>query len=188
MYHVYARGNRRQEIARDDADRLLLLAVAENVVAQFGWYCHAYCLMTNHYHFLFETPAPDLSQGMQRLNGIYAQLFNRRHGLDGHLFQGRFGGRLIESNWHLIELSRYVVLNPVRAGICDEAGDWPWSSYRATAGLAPRPALLTLDLILAQFGRDEETARQNYAAYVAEAAKALEPPMSPLPPLVAVAV
>ena len=106
MYHVYARGDRRQDIVRDDADLRLLLSVAEDVVARFGWYCHAYRLMPNHHHFLFETPAPDLSQGMQRLDGTYAQLFNRRHGLDGHLFQGRFGARFIESNLHLIELSR----------------------------------------------------------------------------------
>ena len=132
MYHVYARGNRRQDIVRDDADRRLLLSVAEDVVARFGWYCHAYRLMPNHYHFLFETPAPDLSQGMQRLNGTYAQLFNRRHGLDGHLFQGRFGARFIESK-HLIELSRYVVLNPVRAGLCEKAGDWPWSRTSTSA-------------------------------------------------------
>ena len=105
---------------------------------------------------------------------------------DGHLFQGRFGARFIESNWHLIELSRYVVLNPVRAGSARRAGDWPWSSYRATAGLAPRPTLLTVDLILAQFGRDEET--ENYAAYVAEASEALEPATPPAPSLVAVAV
>jgi len=168
MYHVYSRGNRRQEIAFDVADRRTMLSFTAYAVRRFRWYCHAYCLMPNHYHFLFETPAPNLSEGMQWLNGRYAQLFNRRHGIDGHLFQGRFGARLLESNWHLIELSRYIVLNPVRAGLCDSAEDWPWSSYRAAVGLAPRPPFLTLDLILPQFGRDQQVAMKNYAEYVAE--------------------
>lgn len=168
MYNVYARGNRRQAIFRDDDDRRRLLSIFDEVVRRCGWLCHAYCLMTNHYHFLIETPEPNLSEGMQRLNGTYAQSFNLRYGLDGHLFQGRFGSRTVESNWHLLELSRYIVLNPVRAGMCDEAGDWLWSSYRATIGRAPRLTFLTLDLILAQFGHDIEAARANYAAFVAD--------------------
>jgi hypothetical protein len=106
---------------------------------------------------------------MQRLNGTYAQAFNSRHGVDGHLFQGRFKSLLVESNWHLLELSRYVVLNPVRAGLCESPGDWPWSSYGAMTGSAPRPEFLTIEWILAQFGSSISSARGNYAAFVADA-------------------
>ncbi|HEX6699507.1 MAG TPA: transposase [Gaiellaceae bacterium] len=170
IYHVYSRGNRRQVICRDDGDRLFFFALFEIVVRKFEWVCHSYCLMPNHYHFLIETPRANLSEGMQRFNGRYALSFNARHGLDGHLFRGRFGATSVETTLHLTELSRYVVLNPVRAGLCDEAADWPWSSYRAYTGLAPRPAFLTVDLILAQFGSDPALAARRYAAFVADLA------------------
>jgi REP element-mobilizing transposase RayT len=166
LYHVYSRGNRRQEIARDDGDRLFFFAIFEKVVRQMEWLCHTYCLMPNHYHFLIQTPIANLSEGMHRLNGTYARSFNWRHGVDGHLFQSRFGLRPVESDEHLVELSRYIVLNPVRARIAVDALEWPWSSYRATAGLAPRPAFLTCDYVLAQFGSDAEAAASVYAAFV----------------------
>jgi putative transposase len=122
--------------------------------------------MTNHYHLLVETPNPDISKGMEYLNGRYARAFNARHGYEGHLFERRFYGELVEGNLHLIELSRYVVLNPVRAGLCERAEDWPWSSYVATTGRARRPAFLTTDLILAQFNKDRRRARLLYADFV----------------------
>jgi hypothetical protein len=124
--------------------------------------------MGNHYHLVVQTPKPNISEGMQRLNSRYAESFNRRYRLSGHLFQGRFYSELVETDAHLLELARYVVLNPVRAGLCPDAADWMWSSYRATAGLERRPRLLTETGILAQFGRGLSEARLAYAHFVRE--------------------
>jgi putative transposase len=167
---VTARGNRRQGVFVDDADRERFLTMLETTVDRYGWACHAYCLMDNHVHLLIQTPTESLSQGMQWLLGCYAQGFNRRHGYDGHLFQGRFHSVLVASSWHLLELARYVALNPVRARMCATPRDWPWSSFRATAGLAARPRFLALDWMLAQFGREPAVASQAYATFVAEGA------------------
>jgi len=149
VYHITSRGNALQDIYVDDADREAFLDVLTRVVERFHWLCHAYCLMGNHYHLLVETLEPTLSRGMRQLNGVYTQRFNRRHGRAGHLFGGRFKAILVEREAYLLELCRYVVLNPVRAGLVRAAKDWPWSSYRATAGLAEAPPFLTVDWILA---------------------------------------
>jgi REP element-mobilizing transposase RayT len=114
-----------------DLDSLRFLG---DVVARYGWICHAYCLMTNHYHLLIETPEANLSRGMHLLNGVYTQWFNRRHRRVGHLLQGRFKAILVEKERHLLELARYIVLNPVRAKMVRSVRDWPWSSYRAMSG------------------------------------------------------
>jgi putative transposase len=169
VFHVTARGNRRQPIFNDDRDRERFLSLLTEVVSRSGWRCHAFCLMPNHYHLLIETPEPNLSTGMYRLNGSYAQWFNRRHGVDGHLFQRRFHSALVGSIWHLVELSRYIVLNPVRAGLCSHPGEWRWSSYRATIGIGRRPALLTVHWLLRQFGRTPEQARVSYREFVESA-------------------
>lgn len=133
------------------------------------WRCHAYCLLGNHYHLLVETLEASLSEGMRRLNGVYAQWFNRKHEVGGHLFQGRFHSVLVESPWHLLELSRYIVLNPVGAGLCGHPREWRWSSYRGTEGSeAPLP-LLTVDWLLGQFGRRSEQAREAFRAFVEDA-------------------
>jgi hypothetical protein len=124
--------------------------------------------MSNHYHIVVETPDANLSKGMRQLNGVYTQRFNRRHTLAGHLFQGRFKGILVERDAYLLELSRYVVLNPVRAGMVAEAAEWPWSSYRAMAGLEPAPCWLETDWLLGQFGPNRGTAQRAYAAFVAD--------------------
>ncbi len=117
LYHVTARGNARQAIYTDDADRQIFLSVLEDVVARYHWLCHAYCLMDNHYHLLLETPEENLSAGMRQVNGVYTQRFNRRHGRVGHVFQGLVKAILVEPDRYLLELCRYVVLNPMRAGI-----------------------------------------------------------------------
>jgi REP element-mobilizing transposase RayT len=169
MYHVFSRGNRRQQIHLDAIDRCWFLERVEEVVGGFGWLLHAYCLMPNHYHLVVETPEPNLSVGMHRLNFLSAQSFNRRHGVDGHLFQGRFHSPLVETPQHAIELSRYVVLNPVRAGLVKQPADWRWSSYRAAAGFVDCPPFLTLDLVPGVFGPDPESARQAYRQFVLEA-------------------
>jgi putative transposase len=168
ILHVTTRGNRRQEIFVDDTDRERFLVLFESAVTRFRWTCHAYCLMDNHVHLLIETNDENLSQGMQWLLGRYAQEFNWRHGFDGHLFQGRFKSQLVHSNWHLLELTRYIVLNPVRAGIRATAGEWPWSSYRAAVGATDPPVFLSVEWILGQFGRELDAARTSYASFVSD--------------------
>jgi REP element-mobilizing transposase RayT len=132
-YHVTARGDGREDIYLSDADRRLFLAVLGSVAERFNWTIHAYCLMSNHYHLLVETPEGNLSKGMRQLNGVYTQDFNRTHHRVGHVFQGRYKAILVEKEAYLLELVRYVVLNPVRAGMVRTPGEWPWSSYRATS-------------------------------------------------------
>jgi hypothetical protein len=123
--------------------------------------------MTNHYHIVIETPDANLSAGMRQLNGVYTQQFNRAHRLVGHLFQGRFKAILVERDAYLLELARYVVLNPVRACMVGQAGDWPWSSYRAMMGLAAPPPWLETDWVLGQFAPDRAQARAGFAGFVA---------------------
>jgi REP element-mobilizing transposase RayT len=170
LYHVTSRGNARQAIFLDDTDRLFFLDRLGEVVERHGWLCHSYCLMTNHYHLLVATPEPNLSDGMRRLNGQYSQRFNRRHGRAGHVLQGRFRGILVERETHLLELARYIVLNPVRAGLVAVAEEYPWSSLRATLGLTPPPRWLRIDELLAGFG-----SRPRYRAFVGEGVDAGSP-------------
>ncbi|SDB55897.1 REP element-mobilizing transposase RayT [Desulfonatronum thiosulfatophilum] len=167
LYHVTARGNARSEIYLGDGDRLLFLSILADLVERYNWICHGYCLMGNHYHLLIETPDGNLSEGMRQLNGIYTQKFNRTHGRVGHVFcQGRFKSIVVDKDSHLLELCRYVVLNPVRAGMARHPKDYPWSSYCATAGLKKKLGLLTSDWILSQFGNDRQKAQQEYRKFV----------------------
>jgi putative transposase len=166
VYHVTSRGNARESIFRVDPDRELFLQGLRETVQRFGWICHAYCLMTNHYHLLIETPEPNLSRGMRHLNGVYTQAFNRRHGRVGHVLQGRFKSIVVEKESHLLELARYVVLNPVRAKIVRSAKDWPWSSYRSTSGMTDAPSFLTVGWILAQFHKNQRRAVELYRDFV----------------------
>jgi putative transposase len=168
-YHVYTRGNRRQAIYSNEEDDNTFLRLLGIVARQRGWDLWAYCLMPNHYHLVLTIAKPDLSRGMHWLNGVYASWFNATHGLDGHLFQGRFKSKLIESDAHLLEAIRYVVLNPVRARICAFPGDWPWSSYRATAGLSPQADSFDPRPTLALFGSAKRDPAQSFRAFVAAA-------------------
>ena len=142
LYHVTARGNERRSIflGDEDSDRAVFLDVLGATCERFNWLLHAYCLMTNHYHLLVETPDANLSKGMRQLNGVFTQYVNRTHARVGHLFQGRFKAILVERESYLLELCRYVVLNPVRARMVADPGDWPWSSYRATVAIGRRLA------------------------------------------------
>lgn len=168
LYHLTSRGNARHRIVRDDTDRQTWRATVAQVIARFGWLCHAYCLMDNHYHLLVETPQANLSRGMRQLNGVYTQAVNRRHRRVGHLFQGRFTAILVEKEAHLLELCRYVVLNPVRAKAVPHPRRWVWSSYRATAGETAAPTWLTTEWVWEQFGPRMQTAQAKYRAFVAE--------------------
>lgn len=147
VYHVTSRGDRREPIFLNDEDRQQFLHLLGLEVRQQGWQLYAYCLMTNHFHLLVETPEPNLGRGMRRLNGVYTQAFNRRHGLVGHLFQGRYKAIVVDRDAYLSELCRYVVLNPVRAGMVAQPDLWAWSSYAATAGLAVAPGWLAVDVV-----------------------------------------
>jgi putative transposase len=168
LYHVTSRGDRRESIYENDADRKAYLSVLDSVCERYNWLCHAYCLMDNHYHLLIETPDANLSKGMRQLNGVYTQTYNRSHVKVGHLFQGRFKAILVEKDSYLLELSRYIVLNPVRAGMVRAARDWPWSSYRATAGQSKAPACLVTDCLLGSFGRRKSTAIEGYKKFVSD--------------------
>jgi REP-associated tyrosine transposase len=170
VFHLTARGNRRQAIFTDDRDHERFLQILGRVVAGRRRRCHAYGLMPNHYHLLIETPVADLSAGMHQLNGVFARWFNWRHQLDGHLFQSRFHSTVVESQWHLFELSRYLVLNPVRAGLCSEPAEWRWSSYSALVGGAETPPFLSVEWLLAQFAPQAHDARRRFEGFVVDAA------------------
>lgn len=167
VYHLTSRGNAASDIYSDDGDRQHFLTLLNKTVNRHDWICHAYCLMGNHYHLLVETGAPTLSRGMKFLNGCYTQYFNWRHHRIGHVFQGRFKAILVQRNSYLLELARYIALNPVRAAIVRSAGDWPWSSYRATAGYDESNPCLTTEWILAEFSKDRRSAQQLYRDFVA---------------------
>lgn len=167
FYHVTSRGNARAAIFLDDDDRTAFLNVLSEVIRHSGWLCHAYCLMDNHYHLLIETPNGNLARGMRQLNGIYTQRFNRRHNRVGHIFQGRYKAIIVERDNYLLELSRYIVLNPFRAGTAKEISSYRWSSYRAMSGLDAAPDWLNIAWILGQFGQDVDS-QQRFAEFVEE--------------------
>jgi putative transposase len=175
LYHVTARGDRREAIFEDDDDRGAFLATLAEVVKRFNWLCYAYCLMDNHYHLLIQTPDSNLSKGMRQLNGVFTQISNRRHQRMGHLFQGRFKAILVDSDAYLLELARYIVLNPVRAGMKKKPENWPWSSYRASLGLVAAEEFLAIDGLLAQFAQRRSTAQARYGQFVAEGMNAPSP-------------
>lgn len=167
LWHVTSRGNERRDIVRDDSDRRFFVNLLGEIVLSARWILHAWVLMSNHYHLMIETPLLTLSNGVKKLNEAYAQRFNRRHGRVGHLFQGRFKGILVERESHLLELVRYIVLNPVRCGAVRGAGEYAWSNYRATAGLREPEPWLEVDWTLNQFHpTDRRMARAEYRRFV----------------------
>jgi putative transposase len=166
LYHITSRGNACEPIYLTDHDRYSFLQVLGSACERHDWLCHAYCLMTNHYHLLIETQNPTLSKGMKYINGSYTQRFNKRHEHVGHVFQGRFKAILVESDAYLLELARYIVLNPVRARMVQCASEWPWSSYRATAGAAEGLDCLTIDAVLSGFSRQKRLACERYREFV----------------------
>ncbi len=175
VYHLTSRGNAGRAIFADDRDRTCFLGLLAREVEQQRWRCHAYCLMDDHYHLLIETPEANLSRGMGRLNMAYAQGFNRRHGRAGHLFRGRYKAIVVERGSHLLELCRYLVLNPVRAGLVAAPEDWRWSSYRATAFAKGAPDWLTTRWILRRFDAEGTPTRRAYRRFVREGRAAASP-------------
>lgn len=168
IYHVTSRGNARAAVFIGDEDRQQFLRLLAKCIERFNWICHAYCLMDNHYHLLIETPDANLKEGMRQLNGVYTQKFNHAHGRVGHVFQGRYKAILVDKNSYLLELCRYIVLNPVRAKMVTEPGLHAWSSYNATLGRTNCPAWLQTDWLLQQFASRKTHARQRYAEFVAQ--------------------
>jgi len=166
LYHITSRGNERKSIFKDDTDRELFLNILHKVNMKYNWICHAYCLMDNHYHLVIETPDGNLSKGMRQLNGVYTQTFNKRHARAGHLFQGRYKAILIQKESHLLEVCRYVVLNPVRAKAVRDVKDWRWSSYGATAGTGKPHPCLTPEWILGQFAKQKRSAEKQYKEFI----------------------
>ena len=166
LFHVTSRGDRREAIYLTDTDRHQWLRLLGQVCQRHNWVCLAYCMMDNHFHIVVETVEGSLSAGMQQLNGIYTQWHNRAHDRVGHVFQGRFKAILVQRESYLLELARYVVLNPVRAGICALPELWPWSSYRAMIGTAPTPEWLQTAWLLAQFGGQRAMSMTAYADHV----------------------
>jgi len=168
LYHITSRGNAREAIFFTDEDRLSFLKILQDQCRTINWLCHAYCLMDNHYHLLIETPDGNLSKGMRQLNGVYTQTFNRHHNRVGHVFQGRYKGILVEKEAYLLELCRYIVLNPVRAQMVRSAKEWPWSSYCSTAGYVEQDELLTSDWILASFAKSKTAAQIKYREFISQ--------------------
>jgi REP-associated tyrosine transposase len=166
LYHLTSRGNERQRIFRDDWDRQSFLTILAEVQERYGWMCYAYCLMDNHYHLMVETPEPNLARGMKLLNGCHTQKINRRYDRVGHLFQGRYKSILVDRDVYMKELARYIVLNPVRAGLIDHPAQWRWSSYRATTGTAPSPEFLVVETLLLMFGDSVSESRTRFQAFV----------------------
>ena len=168
LYHVTSRGNRGDVIYEDDEDRLQWMETLSRVCTRYNWRVHAFCMMDNHYHVVIEIAEGNLSNGMRQLNGVYTQAFNRRHNRVGHVFQGRYKAILVEKEAYLLELSRYVVLNPIRSHMIKSLDDWRWSSYLATTGKLDAPEWLEVDWLLSHFGKQRKRAREKYIDFVRE--------------------
>jgi REP element-mobilizing transposase RayT len=165
VYHITARGNRREPIFVDDRDRHKLLDIVGQAFSRFDALMLAYCLMGNHYHFVLQTRQANLSRLMRHINGVYAQTLNHRHGEVGHLFQGRFKAILVDRDAYLLEVCRYAELNPVRARIVRKPQSWAWSSCRAHVGLEDSPAWLDSDGLYGQLlGRPVRDAKDRRRA------------------------
>jgi REP-associated tyrosine transposase len=159
LYHVWVRATGGGPLFVHSDDRQRLLRILKYTCEKHGWLVYAYAQLTTHHHMLVWTPEDDLSRGMQLLSGVYAQTFNRERGRFGHLVSARFSSKIVETEAQAKELCRYIVLNPVRAGMCERPEQWPWSSYRATLRLAPAPAWLHTDWVVRLFGRDVDEFR-----------------------------
>ncbi len=165
VHHITSRGDRQENIFEDERDRHDFLQTLAEVIQRHHWFCHAYCLMDNHYHLLIETTRANLSQGMRQLNGIYTQASNRRHKRSGHLFQGRFKSILIDKETFLLDLARHIILNPVRLHLTHSAAEWPWSSYHAMVDDRIAPLWLTLTTVRQQLQQQFSVA--DFSNYVA---------------------
>ncbi|GGY81173.1 transposase [Pseudoduganella plicata] len=175
LYHVTSRGNRRANIFADDKDHLIWQDTLAVVVGRFKVVIHAFCLMPNHFHLLIETREPNLSQAMHYLNGSYARRYNQRHGQAGHLIQGRYHAVLVEQDEQLLEVARYIALNPVRARLVAAPADWRWSSHRYYCALDVVPDWLTRDVVLEMFASTQEHGTSHYDGFIRAGIGAADP-------------
>lgn len=178
FYHITARGNERKEIFKSTQDRVRFLSYLESAHKRYGALIHGYCLMDNHYHLLLETPGENLSQIMHHINGAYTIYYNVKRKRSGHLFQGRYRAIVVEKDEYCLELSRYIHLNPVRAGIVESVEEYPWSSYLSYIGKREEQEWLETGYVLAYFGKRPGTARRKYSEFVGEAiGKSMDDPL-----------
>ena len=176
--HVVARATFGRMLFVDEADRRRFFRRLHVVTRRYGWRVTAYCLMGTHYHLVVEIARPNLALGVQALNSVYARGFNLRHGRHGHVFSERYDPTIVLSDAHLLEVHRYVVLNPVRAGLCADPRDYRWSSFRATAGLGAVPGLLDVEAILRLFAEDPRRARARYLAFIEDGLRSIRPQLA----------
>lgn len=169
LYHVTSRGNERKTVFRNDTDRNKFLSYLQSAHEKYGAIIHCFCLLCNHYHILLETPRANLSQILHHINGAYTIYFNIKRKRSGHLFQGRFRAILVEKEPYALELSRYIHLNPYRAGLVEAFSSYRWSSYSCYLGTAKRPSWLESSMILDHFSSDEKEAHKAYRCFVEEA-------------------
>ncbi|MFO7723946.1 MAG: transposase [Oceanipulchritudo sp.] len=165
-YHVMNRGRRGENIFADRTDYEIFLGVLQDSSVLFNGRFAAFCLMSNHYHILVQTPLGNLSRIMRHINGVYTQHYNRRHAVDGQLFRGRYKSVLVDADNHLLELLRYIHRNPVRADICNSVGDYPWSSHRAYVSKAEKWAWVYQDFLLSMFSKIPGKAEKEYRKFV----------------------
>lgn len=174
-YHLFARGDDKASIFRDDADCTRFLDVLAAALARFAVQCLAYCLLWNHYHLLVVPHEHSVSRLMQSINGTYCRAFNRRHRRVGHVLQGRFGSRIVDDSTYLLTVLRYIAMNPVSGGRVGRPEDWPWSSYRATAGICEVPAFLAVDRIWHALRCEDAVAgRATFIAHVNKSTEATD--------------
>lgn len=169
IHHVMSRGNRKSSIFEDDRDRHRFLDIVGDACDRYAVLCLAYCLMGNHYHLVLDPPRGNLSRMMQAVNGPYAQYSNRRHGRTGHVFAGPFKSIPVENDHYLRTVVKYVVTNPIAAGLVQDASSWDWSSHRAAAGLSEPPAFLNFNWMEVIFGSHERSECQGrYCTFINE--------------------
>ena len=175
-YHVYCRGNEGRDVLATDTDKRVFLCTLETAVGDMGWICIAFCVMTNHYHLIVITPLANLAAGMHLLNSSYATRYNHAHGHAGHVFQSRYGARLLRTSSELLHATRYALLNAAAAGLCDAPEEWPWSSLPATLGMCDPPPFLSPGRVLALLGGSPADARVELRRFLQAA---VDPPPRP---------
>lgn len=167
VYHVMSRGDKRNAIFVTDKDRIAFTRILVESQKRFNVLIHSYCLMTNHYHLLIETPDGNLSDAMHYINGVYTTRFNAANKTTGHVFQGRYKAILVERDEYLLCLCRYIVLNPIRAGLVEHPTEYAWSSFSEIAGIGKSHTQITqTDWILSQFAGIKKLARARYHEFV----------------------
>ena len=166
-YHVYARGNGKQDIFFTSNDRLRWEQLLRDGLQRYNHLLHAYCWMTNHVHVAIQAGEEPLARFIGTLLSRYAKGFNRKTGRSGHLFERRYGAKLVKDDSYLLELVRYIHQNPLRAGIARRVGDYSWCSHHVYSGVK-RKSWITTDTVLSLFGRDIRSARRRYVAFIGD--------------------